>query len=250
MGGEAHEALGCEEAEAEVAEELGGVEDVERAAEVAAQEERLREHVDVGGVPRGRGHLVGEEDGGRVQVLPDAVPHHPAQPLHRLLPHLRRHLPLRLRLRLSPPLGIFLRCGGGGGRRCWRETEFCIPHSPLGFAAESGGFWKFLTGKKKWSPDAPRIAASDRWMERASSMAYGPRAHGPQHMQTNQKACIGEDTRARPIIWPDSESTSVKLRSKPTEMYRFRGIQMLILPAYIDVLHLSRPCLNLLFYYY
>ncbi|BAS83155.1 Os03g0236983, partial [Oryza sativa Japonica Group] len=122
------EALGCEEAEAEVAEELGGVEDVERAAEVAAQEERLREHVDVGGVPRGRGHLVGEEDGGRVQVLPDAVPHHPAQPLHRLLPHLRRHLPLRLRL--SPPLGIFLRCGGGGGRRCWRETEFCIPHSP------------------------------------------------------------------------------------------------------------------------
>ena len=68
------EALGGEEPEAQVAKEAGVVEHVERAAEVAAEEERLREHVDVGGVARGRGHLVREEDGGRVEVLPDAVP--------------------------------------------------------------------------------------------------------------------------------------------------------------------------------
>lgn len=120
------EALGGEEPEAEVAEEAGVVEHVERAAVVAAEEERLREHVDVGGVAGGRGHLVGEEDGGRVEVLPDAVPHHPAQPLHRILPHLRR---LRLGAAVSPPpLGVWgwgSGCGGGGGR----ETEFGIQHS-------------------------------------------------------------------------------------------------------------------------
>jgi len=85
-----YEALGGEESEPKVAEQAGIVEEVERATEVAAEEERLCEHVQVGGVPRGGGHLAGEEDGRRVQVLPDAVPHHPAQPLQRLLPHLRR----------------------------------------------------------------------------------------------------------------------------------------------------------------
>ena len=126
-GSRAHEALGGEEPEAQVAEEAGVVEHVERAAVVAAEEERLREHVDVGGVARGRGHLVGEEDGGRVEVLPDAVPHHPAQPLHRLLPH-----GPGLGLAVSPPpLGVWCwcwgwrrGCGGGG-----RETEFRIQHS-------------------------------------------------------------------------------------------------------------------------
>jgi hypothetical protein len=55
-------------------------------------------------------------------VLPDAVPHHPAQPLHRLLPHLAVS---------PPPLGVWgwvwvrgCGCGGGG-----RETEFRIQHS-------------------------------------------------------------------------------------------------------------------------
>lgn len=129
MASRAHEALGGEEPEAQVAKEAGVVEHVERAAEVAAEEERLREHVDVGGVARGRGHLVREEDGGRVEVLPDAVPHHQAQPLHRLLPH------VRLGVALSPPLEIWCcACGRGSGwgRGCGgggRETEFCIQHS-------------------------------------------------------------------------------------------------------------------------
>jgi hypothetical protein len=131
-GGQQHyEALGGEEAEPEVAEEAGVVEEVERAAVMAAEEERLREHVDVGGVSGGRGHPFGEEDGRRVQVLPDAVPHDAAQPLQRLLPHLRRWLAGRLSH--SPPLGARLRrccfgCGGGGGRQ-GRETQICIPHS-------------------------------------------------------------------------------------------------------------------------
>ena len=108
-GSRAHEALGGEEPEAEVAQEAGVVENVERAAVVAADEERLREHVDVGGVARGRGHLVGEEDGGRIEVLPDAVPHHPAQPLHRLLPH-----GPGLGLAVSPfSLGVWCWCWAG-----------------------------------------------------------------------------------------------------------------------------------------
>lgn len=130
----AHEALGGEEPEAQVAKEAGVVEHVERAAEVAAEEERLREHVDVGGVARGRGHLVREEDGGRVEVLPDAVPHHPAQPLHRLLPHVS--VGAGVALALSPPPLEIRRCacgrGSGWGRGCGgggRETEFCIQHS-------------------------------------------------------------------------------------------------------------------------
>jgi hypothetical protein len=55
-------------------------------------------------------------------VLPDAVPHHAAQPLHRLLPHVR----LRLAVAASPPppLGVW-RWGCG----CGRETKFRIQHS-------------------------------------------------------------------------------------------------------------------------
>lgn len=118
-----YEALGGQESEPEVAEQAGIVEEVERAAELAAEEECLREHVDVARVARGRGHLVGEEDGRLVEVLPSAVPHHPAQPLQRLLPHLRRRIG---GLSYSPPLGArlggcFGGCGGCG--RDARETE-------------------------------------------------------------------------------------------------------------------------------
>lgn len=116
------EALGGEESEPEVAEQTRIVEEVERAAELAAEKECLREHVDVARVPRGRRHLVGEEDGRRVEVLPGAVPYHPAQPLQRLLPHLRRRIG---GLSYSPPLGARLGgCGGCGGcGRDARETE-------------------------------------------------------------------------------------------------------------------------------
>lgn len=83
-----YEALGGEVAEAEVAEDdLGGVEEVEGAAVVAAEEESLSLHVDVGGVVGEGGNLVGEEDRRRVEVLAHAVPHHSPKLLDLFLPH-------------------------------------------------------------------------------------------------------------------------------------------------------------------
>lgn len=59
----ANQALGGEVAEAEIAEDdLGGVEEVEGAAVVAAEEKGLGLHVDVGWVRCECGDLVGEED--------------------------------------------------------------------------------------------------------------------------------------------------------------------------------------------
>lgn len=87
-GGGEYEAFGGEVAEAEVAEDdLGGVEEVEGAAEVAAEEEGLGLHVDVSRVVGEGGDFVGEEDGRRVQVLAHAVPHHSAELLYIFLHH-------------------------------------------------------------------------------------------------------------------------------------------------------------------
>ena len=93
---EEYEALGGEVAESEVGEDdFGGVEEVEGAAVVAAEEEGLGLHVDVGGVGGEGGHLVGEEDGGGVEDW----------------------LVLRRRRRLWRTIS----CGGGGccGGACW-----------------------------------------------------------------------------------------------------------------------------------
>lgn len=51
---------------------------MEGTAEVAAEEESLRLHVYVGGVTGEGGHLVGEEDGGAIEVLAHAISHHPS----------------------------------------------------------------------------------------------------------------------------------------------------------------------------
>lgn len=84
-----YQAFGGEVTEAEVTEnDLGGIKEVEGAAVLAAKEEGLSLHVDVGGVTGGCHHLVGEEYGRRVEVLAHAVAHHPSQRLYRLLPHL------------------------------------------------------------------------------------------------------------------------------------------------------------------
>lgn len=70
-------------------DDFGGIEEVEGMAVVAAEEEGLGLHVDVGGVGGEGGHLVGEEDGGGVEVLAHAVPHHSSKLLHLFLPHFR-----------------------------------------------------------------------------------------------------------------------------------------------------------------
>lgn len=82
------QAFGGEVAEAEVAEDdLGGGEEVVGAAVVAAEEEGLCLHVDVGGVGGGGGDLVGEEDGGGVQMLAHAVADDASESLDLLLRH-------------------------------------------------------------------------------------------------------------------------------------------------------------------
>lgn len=84
----ANQTLGCEVAEAEIAEDdLGGVEEVEGAAVVTAEEQRLGLHVDVGGVGGERGDLVGEEDRRGVEVLAHAIPNHSSQLLYLFFPH-------------------------------------------------------------------------------------------------------------------------------------------------------------------
>jgi len=54
---------------------------------VAAEEESLGLHVDVGGVVGESGDFVGEENGGGVQVLAHAVAHYPSQLLYLLFSH-------------------------------------------------------------------------------------------------------------------------------------------------------------------
>lgn len=53
-------------------DDFGGIEEVEGMAVVAAEEEGLGLHVDVGGVGGQGSHFVG----GGVEVLAHAVPHH------------------------------------------------------------------------------------------------------------------------------------------------------------------------------
>lgn len=60
---------------------------MEGAAEMAAKEQRLSLHVDVGGIVGEGGNLVGEEDGRRVEMLAHAVTHHSPQLLHLFFPH-------------------------------------------------------------------------------------------------------------------------------------------------------------------
>ena len=60
---------------------------MESTAVVAAEVERLRLHVDVGGIPGQRRDLVREEYGGRVEMLAHAVFDHAPQLLNLLFPH-------------------------------------------------------------------------------------------------------------------------------------------------------------------
>lgn len=72
-----YEALGGEVTEPKITEnDLRGVEEVKRATEVAAEEESLSLHIDVGRVVGESGDFIGEEDGGGVQVFADAVANH------------------------------------------------------------------------------------------------------------------------------------------------------------------------------
>lgn len=61
---------------------------MEGAAVVAAEEKSLSLHVDVGGVGGKGSDFIGEESGGRVQMLAHTVPHHSSQLLHFFFPHL------------------------------------------------------------------------------------------------------------------------------------------------------------------
>lgn len=69
---------------------MRGVEEVECAAVVSAEVERLRLHIYVGRVSRHRGHLVGEEDRRRVEMLAHTVADHASQLLDLLFPHFHR----------------------------------------------------------------------------------------------------------------------------------------------------------------
>lgn len=60
---------------------------MEGAAVVAAEVECLCLHIYVGGIGRDGCHLVGEENRRRVQMLADAIPHHPSQLLYLLFLH-------------------------------------------------------------------------------------------------------------------------------------------------------------------
>lgn len=60
---------------------------MEGAAEVAAEEEGLGLHVDVGRIVGEGGDFVGEEDGRRVEMLAHAVSNHPAELLNLFLYH-------------------------------------------------------------------------------------------------------------------------------------------------------------------
>lgn len=60
---------------------------MEGAAEVAAEEEGLGLHVDVGGVFGEGSHFVRKENSRRVQVFAHAVPHHSPELLYLFLSH-------------------------------------------------------------------------------------------------------------------------------------------------------------------
>ena len=83
-----NQAFGGEIAEAQVAEDdLRGVKEVEGAAEVTAEKEGLSLHVNVSGIAGECGDFVGEEDGGRVEVLAHTVSDHSSEPLYLFFPH-------------------------------------------------------------------------------------------------------------------------------------------------------------------
>jgi len=79
---------------------------MEGAAVVAAEEERLRLHVDVGGVSGEGRDFIGEEDGGGIEMFADAVAHHTSELLNFFLPHLRTHFTLFLTVRVSVLLSL------------------------------------------------------------------------------------------------------------------------------------------------
>lgn len=62
---------------------------MEGATVMAAEEEGLSEHVDIGGLFGKGGDFIGEEDRRRVEVLGDAVSDHCAELLGFLLSHFR-----------------------------------------------------------------------------------------------------------------------------------------------------------------
>lgn len=85
---ESYEALGSKVTKSEVAiDDLGGVEEVEGSSIMAAEKESLSQHVDIGGLLGKGGNFIGEEDGGGVEVLGDAVPHHRTKLVRLLLSH-------------------------------------------------------------------------------------------------------------------------------------------------------------------
>ena len=95
MGGERgrerreYKAFGGEVAEAEIAEDdLGGVEEVEGAAVVAAEEESLRLHVDVSWIGSEGSHFIRKKYGRGVEMLAQAIPHHSSQLFYLFFSHL------------------------------------------------------------------------------------------------------------------------------------------------------------------
>lgn len=74
---------------------------MEGTAVVAAKEERLRLHVDVGGVGSEGGDFISEEDGGGIEVFAHAVAHHTTELLDFFIPHLRTNFTLSLPARVS-----------------------------------------------------------------------------------------------------------------------------------------------------
>lgn len=74
---------------------------MEGTAVVAAKEERLRLHVDVGGVGGEGGDFISEEDGGGIEVFAHAVAHHTTELLDFFIPHLRTNFTLSLPARVS-----------------------------------------------------------------------------------------------------------------------------------------------------
>lgn len=60
---------------------------MEGSSIMAAEKESLSQHVDIGGLLGKGGDFIGEEDGGGVEVLGDAVPHHRTKLVCLLLSH-------------------------------------------------------------------------------------------------------------------------------------------------------------------
>lgn len=95
-----HKALSGEISETKVAkDDLRGIEEVIGAAVMAAKEESLSLHVNVGWVIGEGGDLISEENGGGVEVLAHTVPHHSPKLLDLLLSHSRSTKKKKMNLR-------------------------------------------------------------------------------------------------------------------------------------------------------